>query len=250
MYVKLFSSILTSSIWSQDPNIRLVWITMLAMADAEGYVMAAPSGLARVANVPLKDCQEALKVFQEPDDESFTRDHEGRRIERLEGGWLLLNYEKYREIRTEKQLKAAARQRRRYHSKKGEVSETSQDLTPSYIEAEAEAEAYVLFDLFWKAYPRRAGSNPKAAALKAWSASKIPLSVLLEGATRYAAFCAATNKTGTEYVKQAVSWLSPGFEGWAQDWSTGEQPRRELKELPDPRREPRELPDPLNEEGR
>ena len=99
MYVKLFSSILTSSIWSQDPSTRLVWITMLAMADVEGYVKAAPSGLARAANVPVKDCQRALDVFQEPDEESFTKEHEGRRIEKVEGGWLLLNYEKYREKR-------------------------------------------------------------------------------------------------------------------------------------------------------
>ena len=90
-------------------------------------------------------------------------------------------------------------------------------------ETETETETDGAFDLFWKAYPRRAGSNPKAAALKAWSASKIPHDVLLEGATRYAAFCEATNKTGTEYVKQAVSWLSLRFEGWAQDWTPPEK---------------------------
>lgn len=237
MYVKLFSSILTSSIWSQDPNIRLVWITMLAMADAEGYVMAAPSGLARVANVPLKDCQDALEVFQEPDDESFTRDHEGRRIERVEGGWLLLNYEKYREIRTEKQLKAAARQRRRYHRKKDESCEVSRT---SRTDTDTEAEEIILFDSFWNIYPKRSGSNPRLQAFAAWKARCLdcPPADLLAGAERYAAFCDATNKTGTEYVKQAVSWLSPRFEGWTQDWSTG-RPKRELKELPDP----------LNEEG-
>ncbi len=238
MYVKLFSSILTSSIWSESPNVRLVWITMLAMADAEGYVMAAPSGLARVANVPLKDCQEALVVFQEPDDESFTRDHEGRRIERVEGGWLLLNYEKYREIRTEKQLKAAARQRRKYHRKKDETCEVSRTSRP-YTEAEADTDK-IYFDLFWKAYPRREGSNPKAAARKAWEkrVAEESVAILQHGAERYAAFCEATNKTGTEFVKQAVSWLSPSFEGWAQDWSI-EKPKQTYKDLPNP----------LNEEG-
>ena len=42
----------------------------------------------------------------------------------MDGGWLLLNYEKYREIRTAEQLAGAARQRRRYY-KNRETSRTS-----------------------------------------------------------------------------------------------------------------------------
>ena len=76
------------------------------------------------------------------------------------------------------------------------------------------------FSAFWKAYPRRAGGNPKAAARKAWETrvEEESVAILQHGAERYAAYCEATEKVGTEYVKQAVSWLSPKFEGWAQDW--------------------------------
>jgi hypothetical protein len=61
-------------------------------------------------------------------------------------------------------------------------------------------------------YPRRVGGNPWGKAQKAISAR------LAEGATwpemtagveRYAAFCAATGKVGTEYVKQAATFFGP-----------------------------------------
>ena len=32
-YTKLFNSIITSTIWTEDDKTRLVWITMLALAD-------------------------------------------------------------------------------------------------------------------------------------------------------------------------------------------------------------------------
>ena len=88
------------------------------------------------------------------------------------------------------------------------------------------------FEPFWKAYPRRAGGNPKTAARKAWEkrVEEESVDILQHGVERYAAFCDATGKTGTEYVKQAVSWLSPRFEGWAQDWGvSGKTQHRDLR---------------------
>jgi hypothetical protein len=38
----------------------------------------------------------ALIKFELPDADSRTKDNEGRRIETIEGGWLILNYQKYR----------------------------------------------------------------------------------------------------------------------------------------------------------
>lgn len=70
---------------------------MMAMADQDGEVHASVLGLARQANVTLAECEAALKVFLSPDPYSRTKDHDGRRIEETDGGWLLLNFEKYRE---------------------------------------------------------------------------------------------------------------------------------------------------------
>jgi hypothetical protein len=96
-YTKLFSSIVTSSMWCEDSDTRIVWVTMLALADQYGEVQAAVPGLARTSNVSLEKCVTALKLFSEPDVFSRTKDNEGRRIVEIEGGWKLLNYEQYRE---------------------------------------------------------------------------------------------------------------------------------------------------------
>jgi hypothetical protein len=106
-FTKLFSSILDSTIWSEDPSTRLVWITMLAMADRRGHVDASIPGLALRARVPMSDCEKALAVLAAPDKYSRSSAFEGRRIETIEGGWRLLNYLAYRR-------KLSAEERREY----------------------------------------------------------------------------------------------------------------------------------------
>jgi hypothetical protein len=95
-YAKLFSTIATSTIWSEPLATRVVWITMLAIADRSGEVQASVPGLARVSNVSLAECEAAIETLLAPDRYSRTPEHEGRRIEKIDGGWRLLNHGKYR----------------------------------------------------------------------------------------------------------------------------------------------------------
>lgn len=92
----MFGSIVASTIWRESNEIRIVWITMLAMADKNGLVGASIPGLADLARVSMEDCLRALKALQEPDPYSRTPDFEGRRIEVVDGGWRILNHSKYR----------------------------------------------------------------------------------------------------------------------------------------------------------
>lgn len=142
MYVKLFGSILDSSIWAADLATRVVWITMLAMADEYGIVYASVTGLARRAAVSDSACRKALKALASPDGESRTETHEGRRIEALEGGWRLLNYQKYRELRTRKQMADAIRQSRHRHKQRDEshASVTSNDVTTEAVAVASDTE--------------------------------------------------------------------------------------------------------------
>jgi hypothetical protein len=96
-WTKLFNTIVTSSIWQADDATRLVWITMLATKNANGIVEASIIGLAYIARVSLENCQRAIKVLESPDPYSRTAEHEGRRIEKVSGGWKILNHELYRE---------------------------------------------------------------------------------------------------------------------------------------------------------
>lgn len=100
-FTKLFSDITASTIWCEPERTRLVWITMLAMADRHGRVFASLPGLAHHARVPEIDCQIALDCFLSPDRHSRSTNNDGRRIEAIDGGWHLINYQKYRDIRDE-----------------------------------------------------------------------------------------------------------------------------------------------------
>lgn len=98
-FTKLFSSITDSTVWDEDSDTRIVWITMLAMADKDGYVGASVTGLAARARVS-KDCVlAALEKFMSPDVYSRTKDHEGRRVLEVDRGWQLLNHKAFREKR-------------------------------------------------------------------------------------------------------------------------------------------------------
>ena len=95
-FTKLFSDIVTSSLWSEDDKTRLLFVTMLAICDQHGEVYAALPGLARVANMDLPACEAAVAKLESPDPYSRTKEHEGRRIEKIDGGWRILNYRKHR----------------------------------------------------------------------------------------------------------------------------------------------------------
>jgi len=76
------------------------------------------------------------------------------------------------------------------------------------------------FNQFWSVYPARAGGNPKRGAHRAWLATLrrgVDADLVLAGAVRYARFCTATKKAGTEYVMMAATFLGPN-EHWSELW--------------------------------
>jgi len=145
-FTKLHATILDSSVWSQPHHVRIVWITMLAMADANGVVAASIDGLARRAVVTIDEAEDALRVFLGPD--RYSRDGTtGERIEVIPGGWFILNHRAHRDRQTDQQAEVAARVRRHRERKKLAANAVTpcNDVTPcnalSLSEAEAEAEA-------------------------------------------------------------------------------------------------------------
>lgn len=140
-FTKLFSSITESTIWVEDDRTRLVWITMLAMCDRKGRVWASIPGLANRARVPVEDAERAVEKFLLPDKYSRTPDFEGKRIEIIDGGWRLLNHEKYRSIRDEEAILESKRNYINTRRGKERVSKGVEDVDRSRANAEAEAEA-------------------------------------------------------------------------------------------------------------
>jgi hypothetical protein len=96
-YTKLFRHILVSTIWQESLETKVLWITMLAMKDADGKVIASIPGLAKTAGISIEKAIEGLKKFKSEDEYSTTKTKGGKRIEEIEGGWFIINHFKYLE---------------------------------------------------------------------------------------------------------------------------------------------------------
>ena len=130
-YTKLFNSIVGSTIWREDPATKVVWITLLALADRDGIVESSIPGLANYAGVSIPETEAALQKFMAPDVYSGSPENEGRRIEPVDGGWRLLNYDKYRLRMSPEDIGERDRirkQRQREHQKLSAESGTKRDM--------------------------------------------------------------------------------------------------------------------------
>lgn len=224
-YTKLFSSIVTSTIWSEDDKTRVLWITMLAICDQHGEIHASIPGLARIAGISVPDCEAALAKFLSPDGYSRTKDHEGKRIAEIPGGWELLNHAKYRKLasKIDKDEANAARQAR-HRERNASVTHSNAPVTPETdkqkqsTEADTEAEADTPkapaaaspalsgFDEFWTAYPKKKG---KGFAEKAWKkngCAKLLPQILC--AVRAAKISQDWTKEAGQYVPHPGKWLN------------------------------------------
>lgn len=73
----------------------------------------------------------------------------------------------------------------------------------------------------WAAYPKREGGDSRADAFKAWTArlnAGATTDAMSAGVARYAAFCIAKGKVGTEWVKRAATFFGPGLH-FQEEWT-------------------------------
>jgi hypothetical protein len=176
-FVKLDTRILNSTLWFER-DARELFITALLMAEPRetqeplpqlkvdaikytgftvppgwyGFVAAAGIGIIRQSGMDRKPGMKALADLGNPDIESRSKDFDGRRLVRVDGGFIVLNYMKHRERDA-----TVAERMRRYRARQKElqgndvtlprnVTPTGQKVAPAIrnitqAEAEAEAEA-------------------------------------------------------------------------------------------------------------
>lgn len=146
-FTKLWSEITDSSIWNEDDKTRIVWITMLARQGPDNVVRASVGGLAHLARVTREDCEKALDKLSSPDPDSRSSFAEGRRIEKIEGGFFIINGDHYRQRRGDEERKEYMRKymkeyRRKKQSKHNvnTVKPCQEKLAQEEEEAEEEAE--------------------------------------------------------------------------------------------------------------
>lgn len=128
-YTKLFSDIVDSSIWQEPLETKVVWITLLALCDQNGHVRGSPGWLAGKARVSVEACEKALETLYKPDPQSRTTDHDGRRVEALDDGWLVLNYIAFRDRLSNDKAHSAARERVRKHRERYEALRNTKAVT-------------------------------------------------------------------------------------------------------------------------
>lgn len=249
-FTKLSSGILASTVWQEPNSTRIVWITMLALADRNGHVMASIPGLAHLARVTIAEAEAALQTFYAPDAYSRTLDNEGRRIEAIKGGWRLLNHGAYRAKRDPQDTTDRKREWDRQNRPSGHArqsvkqsdsptqSDAPDTVRPNPTQAEADTEkdqehpptprkrgegvgsdrrlravpADDRFAEFWQAYPRKVA---KPAAEKAWRKVAGEADAILAGLKR-AIGCEQWAKDGGQFIPHPATWLN------GRRWEDGE----------------------------
>lgn len=166
-FVKLDCGMLDSTLWV-DREARELFVTALLMAEPRelrapepqleirslketgfivpagwyGFVPAAGSGIVRRSGMPSEAGLSALERLGSPDPESRSPEFEGRRLARINGGFVILNFNKYRE-RDYTTAERSARYRARRAELRGSngVTASCHGVTPRRVtQAEAEAE--------------------------------------------------------------------------------------------------------------
>jgi hypothetical protein len=246
MYAKVFASMLDSSIWLESVATRVVWVTLLASKDGDGYAhFAALENLARRANVTLEEARTAVATLESPDDDSTNKSYGGRRIERVPGGWMILNAAYYDDLARREQERASNRERvQRYRDRAKPQNDATRDpsaniehreRTSQQAERHAQPPQQALdldsddshdsetndanvskrdvgypadFLDAWHAYPRRPGNN-KRTAYRQWQArvrEGVTPQAMIDGVQRYAAYCEREQKQG-EHIKMTATFL-------------------------------------------
>lgn len=207
MYNKIFTKILDSSIWLETDSTRIVWLTLIAAMDETGFTQfASPANLAHRARVTLEAAEAAISLLEGPDHNSSDPEHEGRRIERVPGGWMVLNSAKYREMVTRAVGQEKTRERvARFRAKKKGVTPGNADVTPgndSVTPSEAATEA--LSEAGRKAAVAAPTSDEWIAGL-ACHPAYMGIDVRLQF-HKMTAWCAENKKPATR--RRFVNWLN------------------------------------------
>jgi len=173
-FVKIDTGILESTLWI-DRAARDIFITALLMAEPReiteptptyfvdrieetgfivppgwyGFVPAASVGIARRALVEPEEGIKALETLGGADPHSRSPEYEGRRLVRIDGGFIVLNYFKYRDrdyTAAERMAKLRARRKAQTVTPNMYDVTRNSDVADAYADSDANAEANKNYD--------------------------------------------------------------------------------------------------------
>lgn len=223
-WTPLWSMIVTSTLWSESKDVKILFVTLLALKDADGLVVATTAGLSRLSNLTFEECVEAIKVLESPDLRSDqNQEFEGRRIERIDGGWKILNHKKYRDMiqsirRKEYQADWQADYRERMKAEKEVPQATTLTAPPNGKEWNPTPEQIRLAALF-RRKPETKWSDKE---IKAWKAIGTVSEQDIQSLER---MYAAKLPEGKDYRRRDLSTLLNNFMGEVDRARNFKEPR-------------------------
>ena len=234
------SGITESTLWMRDDDTLRVWIALLSKCDAGGYARVAAPAMAHICRMVKTDGTPDVERFERvidglcaPDQYSRCSDNEGRRVAVVEGGYVVLSYEKYRDMKTRAQTPAERKQAQRERER---ASDLVRDVTPTVTESHDLHESHDVtpdekqkqiadtdekgiraktdsrvsgFEEFWKVYPKKRG---KRDAEKAWkqTAKERPENGAIVQAVQDQTGWESWKKSGGQFIPYPASWLRAG----------------------------------------
>ena len=98
-WTPIWNTLVDSSIWEEDDAVCKIFITLLALKDVDQVVRLTAYQIAKKANKTEGEAIRCLKVLASPDKKRIEKQpHDGRRIERVEDGYLVLNGQKFQDM--------------------------------------------------------------------------------------------------------------------------------------------------------
>jgi hypothetical protein len=184
-FTKLDEGILRSSIMAESPETFKVWIAFLASCGPDGVARISAIFIESICRLSPDVVAKAIATLEAPDPKSRSDKEEGRRILPVDGGWFVVNYEKYRSFNYSEKPEAVRKRDYRERKKKGTVRD-KRDNVPFSTGHSASASASAsssgggtgeewktdagfidrLFDEFWKAYPAEGRLAKKESRIK------------------------------------------------------------------------------------
>jgi hypothetical protein len=224
MYNKLFGKILDSSIWLEATPTRIVWITLLAAMDEDGFAhFSAIENLAARARVTVEEAREAVECFLAPDPNSGNPANDGRRIDRVPGGFMVLNAAEHRKTITRVIQREETRIRvAKHRAKKAILDDVTKSVTPllpndtrppyteAYTDTDTKAEAITTLASSDKISLSAEGNwigIPKAF-LKKWHEAYPAINIEIELAKAAGWIMANPKNKKSNYARFLTNWLS------------------------------------------
>lgn len=148
MYAKVFSQIFDSSI-ADDYELRHFFMDLLVLADSDGVVDMTETSIAARTRIPVGKVKNHLVTLCDADERSRTKTDNGRRLKLIDDhrdwGWLIINYDKFRDIASDLQRREKTRLRTKKYREnlRCDASVTHGDIpvTPLSVSVDASGES-------------------------------------------------------------------------------------------------------------